>query len=457
MAKFPIVRAKGTLPEIAPAARADIDVRMGEREFAQAIAGLGEDITKYELMQASTQLSEFKRKVRKEHNRLAMSYDGNLDPTTYKAEYEKSLTVRRGLIPKNRFAAREAQQWLNDRMPVWEAGVEESRQLRIEDNYETEGFLLKEEAIKTGDMSKYFQHLEEGRLPPLNVYSSLEVVKLRQITIDSRERYVRAEEIRRKAEEKELREQYIEQVEQSFLIKLRDKSLSENDVMDSTLDVDEKQEWLGYIEKQRERILSGADIITDQARKHELLDMAAAINWPERQVSAQEVKRLAREGRYGATANLNDAAYDEVRDAVRRAEEDKIPFTQKFIENIIGELITGAPSSVLGLPLPTLRTREDAIKHATNAFGRFVNRIPGVMDTINAKFPPEKRKSTPAEPKDNPAYDWDGELIGGYNPDGSITLNQEGVRRLWELAGRDSAKAREMALRHRYVIPELKE
>ncbi len=184
MAKFPIIRAKGTLPGIAPAARANIDVRTGARELARGISALGESIQKYELMQASTQLSEFKRKVREEHNRLALSYDGNLDPTTFKSEYEKSLQVRQGLIPKNRFAAREAQLWLNDRTPIWEAGVEKSRQLRIEDNFRAEGFELKTEAERTGDTTKYFQHLETGKRPPLNVYGKKEVAELKQNTIE---------------------------------------------------------------------------------------------------------------------------------------------------------------------------------------------------------------------------------------------------------------------------------
>ena len=185
-ARFPIIRARGTLPSIAPAARADIDVRTGAIELARGISALGESIQKYELMQASTQLSEFKRKVREEHNRLALSYQGNLDPTTFKAEYEKSLQIRRGLIPKNRFAAREAQFWLNERTPVWEAGVEKSRQLRIEDNLRAEGFELKTEAGRTGDVTKYFQHLEIGIL--LGIYGKEEVLKLKQDTLDEAER-----------------------------------------------------------------------------------------------------------------------------------------------------------------------------------------------------------------------------------------------------------------------------
>jgi len=345
--------------------------------------------------------------------------------------------------------------FLNDRQPRWENSVKKAQRARIRENAEEELFEEQEAHIQSGTLGEFRKYV--SRLVAEGILNKSEGIRIIIQTKRRMEVYARAEEARKKAEEKELRAQYVERIEQEFLVKLRDKSLNENDVMDSALDVDEKQEWLGYIEKQRERILSGEDIITDQARKHELLDMAAAINWPERQVTSQEVKKLAREGRYGISANLDDSAYDEIRDAIRKAEEDKIPFTQKYIENIIGELITGAPSSVLGLPLPTLRTREDAIKHATNAFGRFVNRIPGVMDTINAKYPPEKRTSTPTEPQDNPAYDFDGVLIGGYNPDGSITLNQEGTRRLYELAGRDVKKAREMALQNRYVIPLLKE
>jgi hypothetical protein len=201
------------------------------------------------------------------------------------------------------------------------------------------------------------------------------------------------------------------------------------------------------------RLADGIVIATDERKKHNLLDLAAAINWPDRDITAAQVKEMANEGRLGPTPYLDDTAYSQVRDAIRKAEEDKIPFTEQYTEKIIGELITGAPSSVLGLPLPTLRTRDDAIKHATNSFGRFIDRVPGVMATINAKWPPPKSAELPVEPEGTPAHDFDGELIGGYNPDGSITLNNEGVRRLLELAGGDKEKAREMARQNRYVLP----
>ena len=186
MAKFPIERAKGTLTEVAPTAKADIDVRTGARLLAQAVSGLGGDIEKFELMQASTEFSEFKRKVREENDRFAISLDGNLDANTFDPEFEKSLAIRQGLIPKNRFAARAAREWLDGRTPIWKEGVREAKKKRIAVNFEAGGFELKTEAERTGDTSKYFAHLRIGKI--LDVYDDLEIAKLKQETTDKSER-----------------------------------------------------------------------------------------------------------------------------------------------------------------------------------------------------------------------------------------------------------------------------
>lgn len=224
----------------------------------------------------------------------------------------------------------------------------------------------------------------------------------------------------------------------------------------SLLDETEQDRKWQDAKAEMERVTAAEDIITDQRVKQDILDLAAAIPLPERKVTTAEVRKAAYEARYGETPTIDDAAYDEIRDAIRRAEKDEPPFTKQYIETGIGELMTGAPSSPLGVPLPTLRSRDDALKHATNLFGRYVRRIPGVMEAINAKYPPPKVRTAEPE-KDNPAYDFDGERIGHFNPNGSITLNKEGVKRLLELAGYDKEKARDMALQNRYVIPEAEE
>ena len=454
-AKFPILRAPeklGITPNIA--ARANIDVDTGGHLVAEAVAGLGGAIAnlglRWDLMQASTQLNEAKMKAKQEHIRLMLALPG-IEPGEHAKEYEKSIKVQQSFMPTNRRAAGAYKQLLNDFIPQWELNVENATKAKLKDSFRAAGFSMQQEVIQSGDFVDYLAHLIAGRKN--GTYTAEEVAKYRQATIDSRERFVKLQTVQQLEQLEIQREDDRDEISK----KIRAGEPADSAIEGSSLDEKEQFTWF---ERQRvdiERRLRGAEIVTDLARKAELLDMAAAINWPERQVTSQEVKKLALDGRYGTAANLDDAAYDEIRDAVRKAEEDKIPFTQREIEKTIGELITGAPSSVLGLPLPTLRTREDAVRHATNAFGRFIDRIPGVMDTINAKYPPEKRKSTPAEPKGNPAYDFDGELIGGYNPDGSITLNSEGTRRLYEIAGRDAKKTRQLAEQNRYIIPLLKE
>lgn len=451
---FNIQRARGTLPGRATQVRADLDVRTGGQQIAKAVSGLGGSIAdlglRWDLMEADTQLNEARMFSQQEHIRLMLALPG-IEPSEHVKEYEKSLEVQQGFMPKNRRAAFSYRKYLNNYTPQRKLNVEGATKAKLKDNMRATGFVTQQQAIQDGKFKDYFTHLEKGKI--MGVYDAEEVVKYKQSTIDNRERYVKLQTAQQLEQLEIQREKDRDEI--SKLIRAGQSATTS--IEGSNLE--EKEQW-SWFERERietERRLKGEVVVTDQARKHELLDMAAAINWPERKVTAQEVKKFAYDGRYGISANLDDAAYDEIRDAVRRAEEDKIPFTQKYIETTIGELITGAPSSVLGLPLPTLRTREDAIRHATNAFGRFVNRVPGVMDTINAKFPPEKRKSTPEEPKGTPAYDFDGELIGGYNPDGSITLNQEGVRRLYEIAGRDAKKARQMAEQNRYIIPTLKE
>ncbi len=456
MADFNIQRARGTLPGRAPQVRANIDVRTGGQQVAQAIAGLGGSIAdlgiKWDLMEASTQLNEAKMRAKQEHVRLMLALP-SIEPEKHAEEYEKSLEAQQAFMPKNKRAAGVYGKFLNDSIPQWGLNVENFTKAKLKDNFRGQGFVMQQEAIRTGNNKDYFKHLEIGRKKLFTAYTSEEVEKYKQSTIDSRERYVKL----KVAEQLEQLEIQREKDRDEISKLVRSGQSADVAIEGSNLEEKEQFTWFERQRAETERRLKGESIVTDLAKKHELLDMAAAINWPERQVTVGEVKELANEGRYGTVVSLDDAAYDEIRDAIRRAEKDKIPFTQKFIETIIGELITGAPSSVLGLPLPTLRTREDAVRHATNAFGRFVNRVPGVMDTINAKYSPEKLKSTPEEPKGTPAYDFDGEPIGSYNPDGSITLNQEGTRRLWELAGRDTKKARQMAEQNRYIIPVLKE
>lgn len=164
--KFPIVRTERTVPGRATTVRADIDVRTGEEAIAQAITGLGEAVSdlgiEYDTTQAQTQLSEFQRKANEEINRLALSFDANLDPDTYRSEYQKSLENIQALIPQGRRAAKAAGIWLNSKTPTWLKDVDEASRNRADDNWLAELFERQSTISQTGEIGSFPAYAAEG-------------------------------------------------------------------------------------------------------------------------------------------------------------------------------------------------------------------------------------------------------------------------------------------------------
>lgn len=182
MADFPIQRAQGTLPGRAAGVRAGLDVSTGAELVAGAAAGLGRGITglgiKFDIMEADTQFTKAKRLAREEINRLALSFNTNDDPATYQAELDKSLETIESFAPKNSRAASEFDRWSQDRVPQWQSGVEQSMMARLKDNFRAEGFNLKTEAERTGNVGPYLAHLEKGRTANFDAYTDEEVARL---------------------------------------------------------------------------------------------------------------------------------------------------------------------------------------------------------------------------------------------------------------------------------------
>ena len=178
MAKFPITRAPeelGVTPTTAVRARLDVPVSpvapvipTGEEEIGRAIAGLGGALAdlgiKYDITQAETQLSEFQRKANEEIDRLALSFNTNLDPETYRAEYKKSVDAIHFLMPSNRRAARGAQLWLNVKEPAWLEDVDKARFNRANDNWMAELFIKQAAIGQTGQrQDRQFSCVYSGR------------------------------------------------------------------------------------------------------------------------------------------------------------------------------------------------------------------------------------------------------------------------------------------------------
>lgn len=470
----------------------------GESAFWRQMANLGATITdvgsELFIKQAEDKFTDAKFEYKKAELAFEQSLEENLDESTYQSQFDKFVAGTVRLSPKgNNLASKLYSDWSRERNLTLKEAVDDARRLRLADKWEAKLDKEIEDAIRTGNMSGVREKIYiGGRLGYIDENTAGDIIRkaehdaqrgiVERIALSSNpelflDKYETFQELEKDypdltpgdfqdlraiaqgQQRNKLQNQYEQQnaVKNEVIDKIQAHDLNTAEfIKDNILDADERYTWLRRYNEEMKRFVSGDVIITDQRFKHEILDYAAAINWPDKHISVQAVLDRANEARYpsdGSEPKIDDSAYDEIRDSIRREMEDKPPFTQSYIEKGIGELMTGAPSSMLGIPLPTLRTREDYMKHATNLFGRYITKIPGVMETINAKFPPDIPPKRKEEVIDNPAHDFDGEIIGSYNPDGSITLNRLGVRRLYELAGMDIQRARRMALENRYFIP----
>jgi len=175
MGKFNIQRARGSLPGRSTQVRADLDVRTGGQQIAQAVSALGGAIfglgEKYYNIQAATQLSQAERIATERMNALSLSFEGNLDPESYQKEYDKALediTKSTSSVLTNKMAAANFQMFRNDREPRWQDGVTKSTKARVKDNWLAELYERQagiEQSGLYGDFSKYVaQGVGEGMI-----------------------------------------------------------------------------------------------------------------------------------------------------------------------------------------------------------------------------------------------------------------------------------------------------
>ncbi|MBN2591590.1 MAG: hypothetical protein JXA96_17120 [Sedimentisphaerales bacterium] len=460
---FEIYRTRQTISGQQPNVIADYNISTGGREMGRAISEAGSVLMslgdKWDLQIADTQFTRAKAQAREEYNRYLISRD-SIEPDDIGKSHEEFIENLQQFTPKNKRGASAFGNWLTSIKPYWNENKNEYLKARITDDYRATGYGERQKYIETGAGSEYFIHLEKG--VKLGAYSREEAAKYKQYAIDDRMRYAKIQQAEQEEKAKQQLELQRETDRDKITDLMREHKYTEalSAIEAGSIDEQEQFTWSERIRSAVERYKKGEEIITDYSKKQDLLDYIALI--PENKANKQEAISMANEGRYGKIPYYDDKTYDEIRDAVRSAVKDEIPYSKSHIEDVIGALVTGSPVSMFGFPLKSIRTRQDAMEYATNELGRFATRIPEVLNTINAIYSPEGRKELPegvsvnptqAETKGTSAFDFDGKQIGYYNPDGSITLNMDGAYRLWEAAGRNAERAREIVKENRYVIP----
>ena len=337
MAKFPIIRAEGTLPGRAPSARANIDVDTGGQLVSEAVAGFGSAIAnlglRWDLMEASTQLNEAKMKAKQEHTRLMLALPG-IEPNEHAKEYENSLKVQQSFIPTNRRAAGAYRKLLNNFAPQQELNVENFTKAKLKDNFRAVGFVMQQEAIQSGDFADYFKHLAIGEKKVFAAYTAEQVAKYKQDTIDSREHYVKLQIVQQQERLEIEREKNRDEI--SKLI--RSGQSAGASIEGSNLD--EKEQWM-WFERERaetERKLKGEVIIANEQIKGQLESMAYDISTGA--VTMPELKRRLYDERY-TKKTIDDAAYDELFSLAERKFESYQAGAMKEREvYALGQLVT---------------------------------------------------------------------------------------------------------------------
>ena len=336
--KFDIQRARGTLPGKGTQVRAEgIDVRTGSQQVAQAVSGLGSSIAnlglRWDLIEADTQLNEAKMKARQEHIRLMLALPG-LEPDKHAEAYEKSLKVRQSFMPKNKRASGSYGKFLNDYTPQWGLNVESFTKAKLKDNFRGQGFVMQQEAIASGNFKEYFKHLEIGRKKLFTAYTSEEVEKYKQNTIDSRERYVKLQT----AQQLELLEVQREKDRDEISKLIRSGQSADSAIESSGLEEKEQFTWFERQRAEIDRRLKGEDIATNESVKGQLESMAYDIS--SGAITMPELKKRLNDERY-TKKTIDDAAYDEIFSLAERKFESYQSEAMKRREvHALGQLVT---------------------------------------------------------------------------------------------------------------------
>ncbi len=155
MPEFPIIDARqelGFTPSVG--ARLDVDVSgtggVGAA-IGQALLTGAEIFREYDINQANVEFSQFKNIAKREITELEIRRASNLDPDTYKKDLEDTLARIKTNIPERGRSARASNLWLGGQIPTWQKDSIDAQFARSEDNWLTELSLAVAGVAKTGN------------------------------------------------------------------------------------------------------------------------------------------------------------------------------------------------------------------------------------------------------------------------------------------------------------------
>lgn len=250
--KLPRYTATTSPPRISGLARAqnigaltqtgDVIKAQGIQEIGTGLGAAAKAAYKSSLMDAENALSDFQTNTVEEINAFGYSLNENIKADTYDKEFDKVLSKIRSMMPEDKRAAREAQLWLNDQMPVWRKAVQDSKLRRSRDNWQKIDIRLQQRVIKSEDfehdtnLAIYTARLWNG--VERGVYTSTQAEKMLQDTIEQHEQYVRVETARTQREQKAAKDEAQRKAGTNFLVRLWEGELKDPQEITEALEAD---------------------------------------------------------------------------------------------------------------------------------------------------------------------------------------------------------------------------
>ena len=313
MAKFPRTEARqelGFTP--ATGVRADIDVRTGTGAVGAAIANLGATVIdlgeKWDLVAAKSQLSKSTIDASDRISKYFLELDGNDDPATYRANFDKLTKDLDALAPRNTKALRVYSENIAKQKIQLASQTRQAGKDKLKANAQEVDFLLLQKAKASGDANDFLKYNISviGNLDLGDVYTATEAERLLDNARSERELIQKRAEIANDEALEVRQEADRDELGKALFAGSIDYTMIDN----SSLEEKEQEQWRVRMNAEVARKAAGTVIVTDEQVRADL--RTAALNIMRGADTKQRVFAAINEARFGEEPTIDDSAYREL-------------------------------------------------------------------------------------------------------------------------------------------------
>lgn len=501
---FDIQRARGSLPGRSGAVPADFDVRTGAGQVVAATGQAGAAVQSVartlNRLEAENQLAESQRQATELFDQLSLDFERNPDSSTYQQRFDEAMGQMQQFMPKNKLAARAFGNQIRDQRVAGKIMVQEAMLERERDTKRANIFTWTEQGQFDKARKAVISGLADGTIESETLGQKL------LVDIDRKQDRRKAELIVLGDNPEAFLTKYktAPQMMKDFpalnpgdfqdlksmakgqqrTIQIRDNEVvlsarteASSDTWSAAADGDfsraqqsilaAREELVGKKWKSDElaKITKASEIMAETGVNpytERIDDPAYQIAW-QRAVNG-DISITEIDAGVGDQWTISDgeALKKIIAGETNKAQDQEQIQAFRDLSTLIGaaDTFNAVPGAVQSAKIQGRKILEDEIASAeTPLRGEELEmamfRIVGEMKRrVETGFTPEQLLPTPGkEGTPGRFVESGGEIIGSIDDVGRLVLNINGVRRLFTIAGKSKARAREIAAERGFIIP----